>query len=43
MGGASIQWLRDELKIIHDSKDSEYFATKVESTNGVMLYRHLPD
>ncbi|WGE59612.1 glycerol kinase GlpK [Actinobacillus equuli] len=37
MGGASIQWLRDELKIIHDSKDSEYFATKVESTNGVYV------
>lgn len=37
MGGASIQWLRDELKIIHDSKDSEYFATKVENTNGVYV------
>ncbi|WP_150538497.1 glycerol kinase GlpK [Actinobacillus vicugnae] len=37
MGGASIQWLRDELKIIHDSKDSEYFATKVDSTNGVYV------
>lgn len=37
MGGASIQWLRDELKIIHDAKDSEYFATKVDSTNGVYV------
>ncbi len=37
MGGASIQWLRDELKIVHDSKDSEYFATKEESTNGVYV------
>lgn len=37
MGGASIQWLRDELKIIHDSHDSEYFATKVDSTNGVYV------
>ncbi|AKO45439.1 glycerol kinase GlpK [[Haemophilus] ducreyi] len=37
MGGASIQWLRDELKIIHDSLDSEYFANKVESSNGVYV------
>lgn len=37
MGGASIQWLRDELKIVHDSKDSEYFATKEDSTNGVYV------
>lgn len=37
MGGASIQWLRDELKIIHDARDSEYFATKVDSTNGVYV------
>lgn len=37
MGGASIQWLRDELKIIHDARDSEYFATKVETTNGVYV------
>ncbi|MDO9909419.1 glycerol kinase GlpK [Glaesserella parasuis] len=37
MAGASIQWLRDELKIIHDARDSEYFATKVSSTNGVYV------
>ena len=37
MGGASIQWLRDELKIIHDSRDSEYFAEKVKSSNGVYV------
>ena len=37
MGGASIQWLRDELRLIHDSADSEYFATKVQDTNGVYV------
>lgn len=37
IAGASIQWLRDELKIVHDSYDSEYFATKVSSTNGVYV------
>lgn len=37
MGGAVVRWLRDEMKLIHDSKDSEYFASKVESTGGVYL------
>ena len=37
VAGAAIQWLRDELKIIHDSKDSEYFANKVNDTNGVYI------
>ncbi|MGL6258299.1 glycerol kinase GlpK [Vibrio sp. WXL210] len=37
MGGAAIQWLRDELKLIADAKDSEYFATKVDSSNGVYV------
>lgn len=37
MGGASIQWLRDELRLIHDSADSEYFAIKVKDTNGVYV------
>jgi glycerol kinase len=37
VAGASIQWLRDELKIIHDSADSEYFANKVNNTNGVYV------
>ncbi|QIA64056.1 glycerol kinase GlpK [Vibrio astriarenae] len=37
MGGAAIQWLRDELKLISDAKDSEYFATKVDSSNGVYV------
>lgn len=37
MGGASIQWLRDEMKLIQDARDSEYFATKVDTSNGVYV------
>ncbi|MDP2545849.1 glycerol kinase GlpK [Photobacterium damselae subsp. piscicida] len=37
MGGASIQWLRDEVKLLDDAKDSEYFAEKVGSANGVYV------
>ena len=37
MAGASIQWLRDEMKLINDALDSEYFATKVKDTNGVYV------
>lgn len=34
VAGAAIQWLRNELRIIDSSPDSEYFATKVPDTNG---------
>ena len=34
VAGAAIQWLRDELKIIESSADSEYMANKVKDTNG---------
>lgn len=37
VGGASIQWLRDELKLISDASDSEYFASKVKDSNGVYV------
>ncbi|MGR5147479.1 glycerol kinase GlpK [Photobacterium alginatilyticum] len=37
MGGASIQWLRDEVKLLDDAKDSEYFAEKVGSANGAYV------
>ncbi|MEG2353645.1 MAG: glycerol kinase GlpK [Clostridium sp.] len=37
MGGACVQWLRDEMGLIRDSSDSEYFASKVDSSNGVYL------
>jgi len=36
-GGAVIQWLRDELRIVTDSADSEYYAGKVKDTGGVYL------
>ncbi|WP_281648866.1 glycerol kinase GlpK [Parendozoicomonas sp. Alg238-R29] len=37
VAGASIQWLRDEMGLIRDAADSEYFARKVEDTNGVYV------
>lgn len=37
VAGASIQWLRDELKLFSDAMDSEYFATKVKDSNGVYV------
>ena len=37
VGGAVIQWLRDELRLIKDSADSEYFAGKVYDNGGVYV------
>ncbi|NLY45802.1 MAG: glycerol kinase GlpK [Tissierella sp.] len=37
VAGAVVQWLRDEMKMINDAADSEYFATKVKDNNGVYL------
>ncbi|MCB6203599.1 glycerol kinase GlpK [Extibacter muris] len=34
VAGAAIQWLRDELRLIDSSADSEYMAKKVPDTNG---------
>lgn len=34
VAGASIQWLRDEMRLIDSSADSEYMATKVKDTHG---------
>lgn len=34
VGGAAVQWLRDELKLIESAADSEYMAQKVSDTNG---------
>ena len=34
IAGASIQWLRDEMRLIESSADSEYMAEKVDDTNG---------
>lgn len=37
MAGASIQWLRDEMKMIDSAFDSEYIANKAKDTNGVYI------
>jgi len=37
VGGAVIQWLRDELRLITDAADSEYFAGKVKDSGGVYI------
>lgn len=37
VGGAVIQWLRDELGLIRESADSEYFAAKVKDSGGVYV------
>ncbi|MBE6412972.1 MAG: glycerol kinase GlpK [Verrucomicrobiaceae bacterium] len=34
VAGAAIQWLRDGIRLIDDSADTEYMATKVPDTNG---------
>jgi len=36
-GGAVIRWLRDELELIDEASDSEYFARKVNDSAGVYL------
>ena len=37
IGGAVIQWLRDEMRFFTDSRDAEYYARKVKDTNGVYV------
>lgn len=37
IAGAAIQWLRDGLKMIDSAPDSEYYAGKVEDTDGVYV------
>lgn len=37
VGGAVIQWLRDAMGLIPESRDSEYFASKVPDTGGVYI------
>lgn len=37
VGGAVIQWLRDEMKMITESADSEYYAKKVPDNGGVYV------
>ena len=35
VGGAVIQWLRDEMRFITESRDAEYYALKMPDTGGV--------
>lgn len=37
VGGAVVQWLRDELGIIRSAAETEYLATSVEDTGGVYI------
>ncbi|MDL2210423.1 glycerol kinase GlpK, partial [Desulfovibrio sp. OttesenSCG-928-O18] len=37
VAGSAIQWLRDELKLVADASDTEYFANKAASSNGVYV------
>ena len=37
VGGAVIQWLRDEMRFFTESRDAEYYAQKVPDTGGVYL------
>ncbi len=37
MGGATVQWLRDEMRMIREASDSERYATRVKNTNGVYI------
>ena len=37
VGGAVIQWVRDELRFFNESRDAEYYASKVPDTGGVYL------
>lgn len=35
MGGAIVQWLRDEMRMIRSASETENYALKVKDTNGV--------
>lgn len=37
VAGAVIKWLRDEMRLISESLDSEYFASKVKDNGGVYV------
>ena len=37
IGGAVIQWLRDEMRFFTESRDAEYYAKKVPDTGGVYV------
>ena len=37
IGGAVIQWLRDEMRMLDSAPDSEYFATRIKDNGGVYI------
>lgn len=37
IGGAIIQWLRDEMKFINESREAEYYAKQVPDCGGVYI------
>ena len=37
IAGAAVQWLRDSMKMIDESPDSEFFAEKVDDSEGVVV------
>lgn len=37
IAGASVQWLRDEMKLVDSAHETEHFAQQVEDTNGVYM------
>lgn len=37
IGGAIVQWLRDEMRMIKSAAETEQYATKVDSANGVYI------
>ena len=37
VAGAAIQWLRDELRLVYDAPESEYYARKIPHTDGVVV------
>lgn len=37
VAGSAVQWLRDGLRMFRESKDSEKYAQRVESTDGVYM------
>ncbi|MDD3306477.1 MAG: glycerol kinase GlpK [Acetobacterium sp.] len=37
VAGAAIQWLRDEVRLLDSSPDSEFYCNKVANTNGVYM------
>ena len=42
IAGAAVQWLRDKLRIIWNSAETENIASSVQDTGGLTLSRPFP-